>query len=86
MHNVILHATALSVLVAGLSAINLDVRRHVVNIVAGDAVSELAIIAAPVNQIGRLAVATLHDYEMANPLLMLFALAAVVLFVLMFRS
>ena len=48
IHNAILHTVALSLLVAGISAIHKDVRRHIVNIVAGDSMSELTLALAPV--------------------------------------
>jgi hypothetical protein len=86
IHDAILHTISFSLLLAGIMAIDKDVRGHVVKIVAGDSATELAIIAAPAYQLGRLAVDTLSDYRTENPELVVFAVAAVVLFALMFRS
>jgi hypothetical protein len=86
IHEALLSTVALSVILTGMAAIDSDMRQHLVNIVRGDSVNELAIVAAPVTGLGHLALETLGDYQADNPLVLAFAVAAVVLFALLFRS
>jgi hypothetical protein len=69
-----------------MAAIDKDVRRHIVNVVAGDSATGLALIAAPVDRLGHLAFELLSDYQTDNPVLVVFGLVAVVLFAFLFRS
>ena len=81
-----LHAVALCLLLGGMALIQKDVRRHLQNIVAGDALSEIAIIVPPVNDAGRRVFEMLHDFQDGNSLLAGFATVTLVFFLLMFRS
>jgi hypothetical protein len=85
IHDAILTAGGLGLLVIGLAAINNDVRRHMAHLVGGDT-SELVLVAAPINRAARAAVQTLHDYQTDNGALFAFGVAAVVLFGFLFKS
>jgi hypothetical protein len=85
IQDAILSVSSLGVLVAGLMAINNDMRRHVMNIVAGN-LGELTVVTAPVNKAARMAVHTLNDYQTDSGPLFAFAAFAVVLFGLMFKA
>ena len=85
LYNAILCAGGIALLATGLAAINSDVRRHIVNVFHGDA-SELVIAAAPIDRAARIAVQTLNHYHTDNGHLFAFAVAAVVLFALLFKS
>ena len=83
---VFLHAGVLTILVAGIAAFNDDVRRHVVNVVAGDRTSELSLVAGPADRVMHTIYATAHSYAGSDGTLLAFGLGAVVLFTLMIRS
>jgi hypothetical protein len=85
IYNAILAVGGIALLLTGLAAINTDMRRYIVNAVHGDA-RELVIAAAPIDRAARIAVATLNDFHNDNGHLFAFAVAAVVLFALLFRS
>jgi hypothetical protein len=83
---VFLNTMTIGLLLTGMAAIHPEIRRHIENIVSGDAVGELATVSSRVSQAGHYAVATFHGFQADNSSLVLFALVAVVLFVLMLRS
>ena len=85
IQDALLGAGGFGLLVAALAAINSDVRRHVVTLVAGD-VTELTIIAAPIDRAARVAFRALNDYQTDNGLLFAFGVAAVVLFGFLFKA
>lgn len=85
IHNGFLAVGGLGALVAGLMAIDSDVRRHVMNLVAGNT-SELELVAAPVNRAAHAAIKTLNDYRTDDGPLFAFAAVAVVLFGFLFKS
>ena len=83
---VFLHGGILTILIAGIAAINDDVRRHVVNVVAGDRASELSLVSGPADRVVHTVYAALHSYAGSDGTLLAFGLGAVVLFTLMIRS
>ena len=83
---IFLHAGVLTILIAGIAAFNDDVRRHVVNVVAGDRTSELSLVAGPADRVMHTIYATAHSYAGSDGTLLAFGLGAVVLFTLMIRS
>jgi len=82
----VLNVGALSIVVAGMAAMNDDVRRHVVNVIAGDRGTELSIISGPADHATRAVFSTLHSYVGSDATLVAFGVAAVVLFTLMIKS
>jgi hypothetical protein len=85
IHDAFVSTVGIGLLVGGLTAINADVRRHVVNVAAGDAV-EMGVIAAPFTRAARLAFETMSDYQSDNGVLVAFAVAAIVLFGFLFKT
>ena len=85
IQDALISAGGFGLLVAGLTAINTDVRRHVVNLGGGN-VSELAIVADPIHRAARAAFQTLNDYQSDNGVLVAFGVAAVVLFAFLFKT
>jgi hypothetical protein len=85
IYDAFLTTGSIGVIVAGLAAMNDDVRRHIMNLVAGNVVSELAVVAAPVNRAATAAMKTLNDYQTDNGPLFAFGVAAVVLFGFLFK-
>lgn len=85
IHDAILSAASLGLLVAALTMFDKDVRRHVVTLVSGD-VSEMAVVAAPISRAARAGFQLLNDYRTDDGPLFAFAVAAVVLFGLLFKS
>jgi hypothetical protein len=86
MQAVLLNGVTIGLLLTGMTAIHPEMRRHVMNIVSGDAVNELVLVTSRVSQAGHQAVETVYGYQAGNSSLVLFALVAVVLFALMLRS
>jgi hypothetical protein len=86
IHDALLNFSAFSLLMTGLAALDNDIRRHLVNMVSGDSMKEMAIITAPVDRVARVAFETLRDYQTDNGALFAFAVAAVVLFAFLFKS
>ena len=84
--DVFLHAGVFTILIAGIAALNDDVRRHVVNAVAGDRASELSLVAGPADRVVRAIYSTMHSYAGSDGTLLAFGLGAVVLFTLMIRT
>lgn len=85
IHNALVGAGGIALLLTGLAAINSDMRRHIVKVVHGDA-SELVIVAAPINHAARMTVEMLNDYQTDNEYLFAFGVAAIVLFALLFKT
>ena len=74
----VIHVSALSLLVACMAAMNDDVRRFVVNMIAGDRVSELMIVAAPLDRVVRGVADSFNALPISHgPMVMFGALAAV---------
>lgn len=86
IHAAILNGLGFCLVVAGMAAIDHNVRRHVVNFVTGDAARELAIITAPANRFARVAFEALSDYRTDNEWLFGFGVVAAVLFAVLFRA
>lgn len=86
IHDALMNFGAFGLLMTALAAIDSDIRRHIVNVVAGDSMKEMAIVAAPVDRVMRVAFATVRDYQTDNGELFAFAVAAVVLFAFLFKS
>jgi hypothetical protein len=86
IHDAILNCGAFGLLMTGLAAIDSDIRRHLMNMVAGDSMTEMAIVTAPVDRVVRMTFATMRDYQTDNGALFAFAVAAIVLFAFLFKS
>lgn len=84
IQDALLSAGSVGVIVTGLAAMNDDIRRHVMNVVAGNT-SELAIVAAPIGRAATIAMKTMNDYQTDNGVLFAFGVAAVVLFGFLFK-
>jgi len=82
----VLNVGALSIIVAGVTAMNDDVRRHIVNVIAGDRAAELSIISGPAGRVTHTVFSTIHGFVGSDATLVAFGVGAVVLFTLMFRS
>ena len=86
IHDALLNCGAFGLLMTALAAIDSDIRRHVLNVVAGDSMKEMAIMTAPVDRVVRVTFETLRDYQTDNGAMFAFAVAAVVLFAFLFKS
>jgi hypothetical protein len=86
IHAAILNGLSFCLVVAGMAAIDNNVRRHVVNIITGNAASELAIVTAPANRFARAALEAVNDYRTDNEYLFGFGVVAAVLFAVLFKA
>ena len=75
-----------SALVAGMMAINDDMRKRIVDVLAGDPSSQFATVTVQAKRSMQLTSSTLSDYAAGHEPLMLFGLVATVLLLLMLRS
>ncbi len=83
---ILIKAGSLCVLVIGMAALNEDLRRHLMNALAGDRASEWAFVAGPTEQLTRQLFATLSDYQLAHGPLVAFGVVGVVLLGFMLRT
>ena len=79
-------AGSICTLIAGMSVISPDVRSQLANAMAGDAPSQLSALASRAQEYGHLVLRTARDLSPDNTPLLGFAIVAVVLGVLMFRT
>lgn len=75
----ILSAGSLCLVVAGMTVINDDVRRHVIGMLSGDRATELAFVTGPAEQLGRRLLTIFADYQAAHGPLVAFGVVAAVL-------
>ena len=75
----VLNLAALCVLLAGMSLLSDDVRRHLMTVMSGDRAGELAMIAEPADRAARMVLDTLAAYQSSHGHLVAFGVVAFVL-------
>jgi len=80
-----IHFSALSLLVACMAAMNDDVRRFVVNLIAGDRMTELMLVAEPLDRIVRSVADSFNALPISHGPMVMFGVLAAVLTWLMFK-
>jgi len=78
------NAACFCLLATGMAALSEDMRRHILNLLSGDGISELAVVTVPAGHIVHQVVATFADYQIHGGMVA-FGAVAVVLVGFMFR-
>jgi len=64
-------------LATGMAALSEDMRRHILNLLSGDGISELAVVTVPAGHIFHQLAATFADYQIHGGMVAFGAVAAV---------